>query len=50
MEPEEFWERLGKLSDGTENAPFGVLCQFMQNLLALPHANVGHFLMSMQSR
>ena len=40
MEPEEFWERLSKLTDGTENPPFSVVCQFMKTLLCLPHANV----------
>ena len=40
MELEEFWERLSKLTDGTENPPFSVVCQFMKTLLCLPHANV----------
>ena len=40
MDPELFWERLSKITDGTENPPFGVLCEFMQTLLYLPHSNV----------
>ena len=36
----EFWERLSKLTDGTENPPFGVVCQFMKTLLCLLHSNV----------
>ena len=40
MDPELFWERLSKITDGTENPPFGVLCEFMQTLLCLPHSNV----------
>lgn len=40
MEPEEFWESLSKIRDGTEKPPFGVLCKFMETLLCLPHANV----------
>ena len=40
MDPEEFFSRLNKLSDGTGNPPFGVLCRFMQTLLCLPHSNV----------
>ena len=40
MDPEEFWHRLSLISDGTDTPPFRVLCQFMQTLLCLPHANV----------
>jgi len=40
MDPEEFFHRLSKISDGTGTLSFGVLCQFMQTLLCLPHANV----------
>ena len=40
MDPEEFFSRLNKLSDGTGNPPFSVLCKFMQTLLCLPHSNV----------
>ena len=35
-----FWERLSKITDGTDNLPFVVLCEFMQTLLCLPHSNV----------
>ena len=40
MGPEEFCGRLHKITDGTGNAQFGILCEFMQSLLCLPHANV----------
>ena len=40
MDPEMFWGRLSKISDGTGTLQFGVLCTFMQSLLYLPHANV----------
>ena len=40
MEPEEFWGRLDKITDGTGNPQFGILCEFMQSLLCFPHANV----------
>ena len=40
MDPELFWERLSKITDGTDNPPFVVLCEFMQTLLCLPHSNV----------
>ena len=39
-EPEEFWGRLNKTTDGTGAPQFDVLCAFMQTLLCLPHANV----------
>ena len=28
-EPEEFWGRLDKITGGTGNAQFGILCKFM---------------------
>ena len=40
MDPEEFWGRLDKITDGAGDAQFGVLCDFMQSMLCLPHANV----------
>ena len=40
MDPEEFWGRLEKITDGAGDSQFSVLCDFMQNMLCLPHANV----------
>ena len=40
MEPEEFWGCLSKIKNGNGDLQFGVLCDFMQSLLCLPHANV----------
>ena len=40
MEPEEFCGRLEKITDGIGNAKLDLLCDFMQSLLSLPHANV----------
>ena len=40
MDPEEFWGCLNKITDGTGDTQFGTLCEFMQSLLCLPHANV----------
>ena len=37
MEPEEFWGRLNKITDGTGDPQFGIF--FMQSLLCLPHVN-----------
>jgi len=40
MDPEVFWGRLKKVSDGAGAIQFDVLCTFMQSLLCLPHANI----------
>ena len=40
MDHEEFWHRLSLLTNGTGIPPFKVLCNFMQMLLCLSHANV----------
>lgn len=40
MDPEEFWGRLEKIMDEAGVLQFSVLCDFMQNMLCLPHANV----------
>ena len=40
MDPEVFWARLGKVTDGTGASQFLTLCTFMGALLCLPHANV----------
>ena len=40
MEPEVFWGRLGKISNGVGTLLFHTLSAFMGSLLCLPHANV----------
>ena len=40
MGPEEFWARLGMITDGTGAHQFNNLCEFMHALLCLLHANV----------
>lgn len=40
MDPDIFWSRLAKISDGTGALQFSVLSTFMRTMLCLPHANV----------
>ena len=36
---DEFWGRLGRITDGNEVPLFGTVCKFMKCLLALPHSS-----------
>ena len=40
MDPEVFWGRVGKISNGEGTLQFYTLSSFMGSLLCLPHANV----------
>ena len=39
LSPCSFWAELGDIKDGTNKSKFGILSNFMCNLLALPHSS-----------